>query len=335
MIDPRMAEMARYARIPLELNAREGDRVLILTDRDTDASIPQAFLIAARQLGFDPTVVIAPPRRFPYDNPTQQAAAAMGASDLIVAVTSQSILHSAIVLDQMMEGRRLIMAEELKPEYLISGGCAADYAQIARDAEPLNRAMTEGRRMRVATPAGTDLAFSIEGRAAISNTGVATARPGLAILAGGFPDGVVHMSPVEGTSNGRLVADVSIHGIGTLTEPVSFEVRQGWADGNPRGGRQAEEVRALIERYGDEGSWNCPAQVGLGINPAALVRDNIKEHKKKLGHVVVALGGNLDIGGTVRSATHLDCIMSGATVWIDNRLVMENGRLLPLEASAG
>lgn len=300
MLDPRLAEMARYARIPLELNAREGDRLLILTDRGTDPSIPQAFLTAARLLGFDPTVVIAPPRRFPYDSPTAQAAAAMGASDLIVAVTSQSILHSALVLERMMEGRRIVMAEELKPEYLTTGGCTADYAQIARDAEPLNRVLTEGRWMRVTTPAGTDLSFSIEGRLAISNTGVAAGRPGLAILAGGFPDGVVHLSPVEGTGNGRLVADVSIHGIGTLTEPVSLEVRDGWADGNPRGGRQADELRELIARYGDEGSWNCPAQVGLGINPACLVRDNIKEHKKKLGHCTVAIGGNLDIGGTER-----------------------------------
>jgi len=329
-----MAEMARSARIPLELNAREGDRILILTDRGTDPLIPQAFLIAARQLGFDPTVVIAPPRRYPYDNPTEQAAA-MAASDLIIALTSQSILHSAVAFDRMMEGRRIVMAEELRPEHLTSGGCTADYTQIARDAEPINRALTLGRSARVATEAGTDLACSIEGRTAISNTGVATGRPGLAILAGGFPDGVVHLSPVEGTGNGRIVADVSIHGIGILTEPVSVEVRDGWADGNPRGGRQAEELRALIGQYGDENSWNCPAQVGFGINPACLVRENVKEHKKKLGHVTMALGSNYDIGGTIKSSTHVDVVMRGATAWIDDQLVMARGRLLPLGVPVG
>ena len=313
MQDLRLIDMARYARVPIELNLEPNDRVVLITDRQMDPLVWQAFLIAARQLGADPTLVMIPPLRFPHDNPNAIAAAAMNEADLILAVTSHAFTHSQVAVDAMAQGKRYLMLEELKPEHLVTGGATADYHAMQKVAERIEAMLANARTVRITTDRGMDLTASIEGRPAFSTVGVARGR-GVKLRAGGFPDGVIHLCPVEGTGEGRVVVDVSIHGIGALKEPVSFDVRGGRVVSRFSGGAEAQRLQELFEREGDADCWNCPAQMGFGINPQALSRGNVREEKKKLGHAGIAIGANWDLGGTVKSRLHVDCMARGATI---------------------
>jgi len=47
-----------------------------------------------------------------------------------------------------------------------------------------------------------------------------------------------------------------------------------------------------------------------------------------MGTIHIAFGDNKSMGGSVRVASHLDGLVKRPTVWFDDRIVMEDGRLL-------
>ena len=55
----------------------------------------------------------------------------------------------------------------------------------------------------------------------------------------------------------------------------------------------------------------------------------ILEDEKVMGtESHIAFGDNKSMGGTVRVASHLDGLVTSPTVWFDDTLVMDAGRLL-------
>jgi len=46
------------------------------------------------------------------------------------------------------------------------------------------------------------------------------------------------------------------------------------------------------------------------------------------GTIHIAFGDNVSMGGTVNVRSHLDGIVCSPSVWFDDRLIMQSGRLL-------
>ncbi|MHB8852115.1 MAG: hypothetical protein ACYC6P_02010 [Ignavibacteriaceae bacterium] len=47
-----------------------------------------------------------------------------------------------------------------------------------------------------------------------------------------------------------------------------------------------------------------------------------------MGTIHIALGNNLSMGGSVDVPIHLDGVVKSRNVFLDNKLLMENGKLL-------
>ena len=54
----------------------------------------------------------------------------------------------------------------------------------------------------------------------------------------------------------------------------------------------------------------------------------ILEDEKVMGTIHIAFGDNKSMGGGVRVASHLDGLVKSPSVWFDDDLVMDGGRLL-------
>jgi hypothetical protein len=79
------------------------------------------------------------------------------------------------------------------------------------------------------------------------------------------------------------------------------------------GGASADRLRVIVESVADADNIG---EIGIGLNPAARIGDEIAEAKKAFGTVHIALGDSAnEYGGLVECDVHLD--VPGATVEFD------------------
>jgi leucyl aminopeptidase (aminopeptidase T) len=119
--------------------------------------------------------------------------------------------------------------------------------------------------------------------------------------------------------------DSSLHQIGMLHEPVIWRFEHGQVMA-VEGGEAARRLQAILTAQGDSNSWNL-GEFAVGTNPAARHGTTVSEDKKRLGSIHLALGDNLTLGGQNKSLTHLDGVLSAPNLWVDGKLVIEQGRL--------
>jgi leucyl aminopeptidase (aminopeptidase T) len=142
-----------------------------------------------------------------------------------------------------------------------------------------------------------------------------------------MPDGEVGIAPLEGSAQGTVVWDASVHSLGLLREPVRLTVEDGWVV-RVDGGEQARELEEHLASLDDPNVYYCPAEIAIGINEAVRITGTMREDKKALGTVHIAVGTNVDIGGTITARTHIDGLLRRPSLWIDDRRVLDGGRLL-------
>jgi len=93
-----------------------------------------------------------------------------------------------------------------------------------------------------------------------------------------------------------------------------------------KGGEQAKQLNKMLSAVGDKAK--AVAELGIGTNPKAKISGNILEDEKVLGTVHVAFGNNISMDGTNDVPIHIDCIIKSPSVYIDGKMIMENGKII-------
>jgi leucyl aminopeptidase (aminopeptidase T) len=196
----------------------------------------------------------------------------------------------------------------------------ADFVAIRARAERLAALWRRTREVRVTSPAGTDLRATVAGREPMAwLTGICR-NPG---EVSALPGGEVSLPPVEGTSEGTVVWERVASDLGLLEGPVTITVRGGRAIGI-EGGPSAERLREIVATVRDADNIG---EIGIGLNPAARIGDEITEAKKAFGTVHIALGDSAnEYGGLVECDVHLDGLVMAPTVAFDGIPVVVDGR---------
>jgi len=197
----------------------------------------------------------------------------------------------------------------------------ADYHRIAERTFKLCALLEQAATVRVTAPAGTDVTMPIKGRTAHASSGLFREKG----LWGNLPTGEAYLAPLEGQSNGVVVVDGSMAGVGMTTAPIRIVVRDGYAT-EITGGAEAGRLRALLEPHGKDAY--TVAEFGIGTNDQAILTGLILEDEKVMGTIHIAFGDNKSMGGSVRVASHLDGLVRRPTVWLDDTMIMEDGKLL-------
>lgn len=318
------AELVGNASKPFELNADPDDEVVIVTDSEIEESVWAALYGAANERGLDPTVVLIPPREEHGNDPTAAAAEAMLEADLCVMVTSTAITHSEAGAAAQHAGVKCIAMDEMTPDILRSGAASADYEAMQEVARTLGDIYAEGSEMRITSEHDTDVVGDIEDRTYWPIAGKIVDNATQSICA--FPDGEVGVAPDEGSTQGTVVWDTTVHGIGLLDDPIELTVEDGWVT-EIDGGREADQFRETLEAA-DENAWYCAAEMSIGINPDAEISGRMRTDKKVEGAVHVATGANKDLGGEIQSDLHIDGTIRHPDVWVDDRKLVEHGEIL-------
>jgi leucyl aminopeptidase (aminopeptidase T) len=148
-----------------------------------------------------------------------------------------------------------------------------------------------------------------------------------------FPTGEFNVAPIEGSANGKLVIDLTMHHLGRLQTPIELNVEKGRVV-RIEGGADARILRDYLETYGDENAYMCPAEASVGVNAKAVVRGIQREDKNIMGTMHFGLGTNIDVGGSVKSKIHMDGVILEPTLYVDGQKRIDNGRfLVPIEGN--
>jgi hypothetical protein len=264
-------------------------------------------------------------------------------SDFNVLLASTGMLHCPANFAAMEAGIPAIcMDGGMQLEWFQSGGVAEDMKQVMVRKHYVSRNVfgDDARACRVTSRYGTDFTYSVEGRVTkpplpteafdpykIVNFAKDENRPGNNLLYYLFPTGEFNVAPVEGSANGKLVIDLTMHHIGRLGSPIELTVTGGRVTAI-EGGADARILRDYLERYGDENAYMCPAEASIGINAEAVIRGIQREDKNIMGTMHFGLGTNIDVGGSVKSKIHMDGVILEPTLYVDGVKRLEHGRFL-------
>jgi leucyl aminopeptidase (aminopeptidase T) len=196
-----------------------------------------------------------------------------------------------------------------------------DYGNLSQVTQNTAAQLRTASEVVITTEAGTALRVETANQPVTYFDGLARSSGCASVL----PAGVVATLPIPGTGQGKVVLDTSISTLGLLQEPVTLTVLNGMVV-DIAGKREARQLQELLDSS-DENA-HCLAEVGLGTNPRATYIGRMVEDERVRGSAHIGLGGNTQLGGTVRSRVHIDAAIRCPSVYFDGQAVVQGGRLL-------
>jgi len=258
--------------------------------------------------------------------PGKEVEEKMKTADVVVAITTFSLSHTEARESATKAGARIASMPMFLAEMFYPGGpMAVDYHKIEEETVKIAQLLTEAKEAIVASPAGTNIKFSIEGRKGEADTGIYTEKGAW----GNLPSGEAYCAPVEGTAEGKIVVEPNWYP--GLKEKMTLVFEKGNVVEIIGGGKVGDEFRSLLSFDKDEEPYKSRrnlAELGIGTNPNAKRADNLLEAEKIKGTVHIAIGDNSYIGGKVSSDLHEDFVIPRPTLVLDGKTVIKNGKLL-------
>jgi len=347
------------------LKLKEGERFLIIANPLPDSmEISEALYDAALALGARPTIVVQGPKRQTDFADEAVLGALASRPDAVASISALKMGKDGAGIAKPYERsgssydhvfHLMLYGEKSTRSFwspsitrdIFSRTVPIDYALLSRRCAALKEVLDAAVSARVVSPGGTDVVFSLAGRSAFCDDG----DFGLPGRGGNLPAGEGFASPVGGSAEGRIVLDGSLSLDAediVLRSPVSLELRGGFVRGI-EGGTEAraladtlaaaeEKARSmgssgsLADGRGEEYARNARnlGEIGIGLNPQAVIGGNMLEDEKAIGTCHFAIGQNYD--GDAPALIHLDGLVRSPTIRVSladggEVTVMEDGEL--------
>ncbi len=284
--------------------------------------IAELITEAAVSFGADAALLVITPRTEGNLDPPPEVESAMKAADAIIHVYDRvGIFHTNATKQAFAAGSRFYTIAGLNDDEFEKEVSFSDLEQISNLTERVALLLEEASEIRITSRWGTNLAFQLSHRPAFR---IHPLHPIHSIL----PHyAEVAVSPLEGTCHG-VVAITEILGWDYVFQhPLKVTIVDG----------RAKEVHGTTEEGGrldkllstDINARNFPAEFAIGTSH--LIRKGLRgtrEDAGRLGMIHLAFGRNDTLHGTVWSRVHDDGLITGATVQVDEKFVVKEGRLL-------
>ncbi|WNQ12257.1 aminopeptidase [Paenibacillus aurantius] len=297
------------------LGLQAGETFLIVAD-DVKKELAESVYEAGKRLGAEAMLAVIRERERSGQEPPAPVAAAMAASQVVLCITEHSLTHTQARKAAVAAGARLATMPGITEDMFLEGAIAADYAEVKERTEQVTAVLTEGKQVRI-EKGGYTLTFSIDGRKGVPSTGVYR-NPG---ESGNLPSGEGYIAPVEGSAEGQILIDGSLANYGKLGEPLLLTVEKG------RIVRAEGEAADWLLGVLGEGEGRQLGEFGVGTNDKARITGVVLEDEKVYGTIHVAFGSNNTFGGTVSAGVHIDGVVTAPDVFLDERIILENGKL--------
>ena len=278
----------------------------------------------------------------------------VAAGEPYVSDDGQKFTH---IFDYLLDGKKTMRAIWTPgiTEDMMNRTANIDYDKLKSRCEKLAELFEGAVSVRVTAPAGTDLKIPVKGRKLLFDDGDFS-KPG---TGGNIPAGEVFISPVVGDvknkiegCEGIIVYDGSMtfsDGDSILETPISCKVEKGYVSsiiGGDEAKRllktitEAEKRPYILEKEGklEKGMADIYkknarniGELGIGLNPAAIITGNMLEDEKAFHTCHFAIGENYD--NDAPALIHLDGVVREPTIVLtyedgSEKTVLNNGNLL-------
>lgn len=304
------------------MGLKDHETLLIITD-EIKREIGQALQLAGKELCAESMLLEIKSREINGEEPPAAVAGLMKMVDVVVCPTAKSLTHTDARRNAAKEGVRVGTMPGINPE-IMSRCLNADYDRIIKLTDFIAEKLKPVKTIRVVTSKGTDVSMPVKGRMIIPSRGVLRNKG----ESGNLPSGEVFLAPWEDKSQGRVVVDGSMAGIGLLKEPITIDIVDGYAE-NIQGGEEAKKLEKLLDKAGRDA--RAVAEFGIGTNYKAKLSGQILEDEKVFGTIHIAFGNNLTMGGKISVSSHLDGLVKEPDVYFDDEIIMEKGKMVGFE----
>ncbi len=329
-------ELGKSAKTLVEdiLEVKEGDNVVITADTKSNEAVVKATAAEVFSAGGKPMVVwnatpLGVGKAADDMLPLKTLTGALKDADVWIEYNEQWLLYST-VYDRVIESSddiRYICLVEMNPDMMVRTIGRVDMPKLAKFLKIMAEETGDAKKVKVTTPAGTDLEFENHPeRHMIVHSG--DIMRGKASM---LP-GQISWSPKFESINGTLVFDGSlVPPIGLLDNPIKLTVEKGKVI-KIEGGREAQQFEKWLASFDDERMYYL-AHISYGFNPGAKLTGNIVEDERIWGGTEWGLG---NVGsklvpeqeGGIEAASHCDGICSNSSVWLDGKQIMDKGKIV-------
>lgn len=330
----RILEVAKKI-LSCNLNVTEGESVLIVSD---DIEISEALAHETKELQGEPSIFYMPNSIRPMKEITEPLKSALKSSDVVLTPLERleeetEFRFSIIKFAKDLGKARIAHMPGVTREVFLSGVLEADPYKMEETGIKIAEILTKGRNLRVTTSKGTDLSMRIGGwdRTADADVGLIVLPSQLDNL----PAGESFISPLEGSTNGRLVVDGSCPELLLRdNEIIDLEIRDGFVTsiaGKESAKKYSKSLKRIKEECKDEEQRRniyAVAELGIGLNENARLTGSPTIDEKVLGTAHIALGNNRFIGGKIEAPNHHDLVFLNPTIYVDDVKIIEDGKLL-------
>jgi aminopeptidase len=193
------------------------------------------------------------------------------------------------------------------------------YSRMKKKGMAIKKKWDKAKSIRVTTPAGTDITFDVEGMISIANI-AQYHEPG---SGGNMPAGEVYIPPKGNFgANGKFVIDGSMKtqdGAILVDSPVTVYVEEGRVV--KMEGKYAHLLEATFRKFENRAKYphrvRQVAELGVGINPGAVLIGSMIMDEKVLGTGHIAIGSNYWFGGVIKTIYHGDQVFKDPTYYVD------------------
>jgi len=194
------------------------------------------------------------------------------------------------------------------------GAMTADYDEVAKLTAKVTEMLTKAKVARVEKD-DCVLTINLEGRNGVPSPGIYREKG----QSGNMPSGEAYIAPLEDGSDGEMIIDGSMVGIGKLESPLRMKIKNGKL--YEITGEKSEMINVLLknERNATLG------ELGIGTNEKAILNGIILEDEKVYGTVHIAFGTNTSFGGVNKADCHMDGIILKPTLYLDDMLIIDKG----------
>ena len=298
------------------MDIKPDENVLVVTD-DATIGIGQALYEASLELGTDAMLLTMAPRSVSGEEPPAAVAAAMKAADVVLCPMQTSITHTNAKIEAAKAGARIATMPGITDDMFSNGAMTADYTVVKDLTEKITALLDKANVARIEKD-GCVLTMNISGRPGKPSTGVYKNKG----EAGNLPSGEAFIAPLEDGSEGTMIIDGSMVGVGLLEEPIKLFVSGGKL--RKIEGYCSGRLSILLEN--ENNATLC--EFGIGTNYAARITGVILEDEKASNTVHIAFGTNTGFGGLNKAGCHIDGIIKEPTVYLDDIMILDKGRFI-------
>lgn len=317
-----LALRSAQALVNRALRVRAGEEVVIVADHSTK-SIADLLTEAVLQANAEPVVIVMRRRTRAAEEPPEVVAAALSSAGAALLPTTYSLTHTKARNLASQRGVRILSLSQPSEATFISGVLDVDYEAIADQAGRFERLLIAASLVRVESGSGASLLVPIAGRKVTSSPGLCAA-PGTVASP---PCLEVNVGPQEDSTEGEIWVNGALVPAGTVMEPFLARFRHGVLQ-RPMNGADGAKWQSVLESFNDENVFRV-VELGIGLNPKAQIgRGNNAENEGAAGAVHLGLGEGRTFGSRISASTHVDIVVCGASLWLDDQCVIHKGELL-------